>query len=316
MLDSLRFVQGAVAKKDFVAALTHFRIQNGMIRGYNGMMALCGPIDLDLDVSPKAAPFIKAVQTCKGPVAIHMTPTGRLAIKSGAFKAFVDCITEPFPEVEPEGQEIPLNGEVLGVLKQLAPFIAEDASRPWARGILLRGQSAYATNNVCLIERWLGYDFPVAINIPKAAVTELLRIGEEPERLQMSENNVTFHFPEGRWLRTQTYPTDWPDFGRILDQPSNQVPVPAGFFEAIADLAPFVDELGRVHLGAGAMTTGAGDAEGATVELPDLTATGCYHFKQLGLLEDVAESIDLSTYPAPCLFLGDRLRGAIVGMRT
>lgn len=318
MLDSLRFVQGAVAKKDFVAALTHFRIHAGTIRGYNGMMALCCPIDLDLDVCPRAVPFVKAIQTCKDTIAIHMTPTGRLSVKSGAFKAFVECTTEVFPDVEPEGEVIELGGEskILETVKLLMPFIAEDASRPWARGILFRGQSAFATNNVCLIERWVGNNFPVVINIPKAAATELLRIGEEPQKLQMSETSMTFHFSGDRWLRTQSYPIDWPDFGRILDTPANPLPLPAALFEQIADLAPFVDELGRIHLSDGAITTGVHEADGATVEIEGLSgAGGVYNIKQFMLLDGVATSADLTTYPAPALFYGENIRGAIVGMR-
>ena len=237
MLNALRFVQGAVAKKDFVPALQHFRIEGGTIRGYNGMMGLSCPIALNLYVCPKAIPFIKAIQTCKDTIAIHMTTGGRLGIKSGTFKAFVDCINEPFPEVIPEGEHIELKGDLLGVLKLLPPFIAEDASRPWARGILLRNQSAFATNNVCLIEYWLGYDFPIELNIPKAAVSELLRINEEPTGLQFTESSVTFHFAGQRWLRTQTYSTVWPDLNKILDQPATLVPVFPGLWQATEDLA-------------------------------------------------------------------------------
>lgn len=315
MLDALRFVQGAVARKDFVPALQHFHIQGGTIRGYNGMMGLCCPIDLNLDVCPKALPFIKAIQTCRDTIAIHVTTTGRLGIKSGSFKAFVDCITEPFPEMVPEGEVVPLNGELLGVMKLLSRFIAEDASRPWARGILLRDQSAFATNNVCLIEYWLGYHFPAQINIPKAAVTELLRINEEPIALQVADNSATFHFGGDRWLRTQTYPTDWPDLAKILDMPATLIPVPEGLWQGLEDLAPFADDLERVFIKDGSIATSRADGGGAEVDLDGVNVPACFSLKQLRLLEGVALSIDLSSYPAPCAFRGERIRGAIVGMR-
>jgi DNA polymerase III sliding clamp (beta) subunit (PCNA family) len=316
MLDSLRFVQGAVAKKDFVPALTHFRIEGGTIRGFNGMLGLCCPIDLDLDCSPKALQFVKAVQTCKDTIQLHMTPAGRLSVKSGKFKALVDCIQDSFPEVSPEGQELQLDGGLLKVLKLLAPFIADDASRPWARGILLRGQSAFATNNIVLIERWLGYTFPVEINIPKSAVTELIRIGEEPESLQVTENSVTFHFAGKRWLRTQTYSTQWPDLSRILDRPSTPQPIPDGLLDAAVDLLPFVDELGRLFLAPGQVTTGHGDGAGAAIDVPGIQAEGCFNAQQVILLKGVAKTLDLGGYPGPCAFFGDQIRGALIGMRA
>ena len=315
MLNALKFVQGSVAAKDFVPELMHFKIENGTIRGYNGMLGLCCPIALDLNVSPKAVPFIKAIQTCKDTVQLHVTPAGKLAVKSGKFKAFIDCIEAEFPDRPPEGVATALSGSLLGVLKTLAPFIAEDASRPWARGILFKGQSAFATNNICVVEHWLDQVFPVEINIPRAAVLELIRIGIEPISIQTTEQSVTFHYPGDKWLRTQTYSKEWPDLSRILDVGYNPIPVPAGLFEAVTDLSPFVDDLGRIFLKPGLISTGQTEGVGAAVDLPEVSSEGCYHFKQILLLEKIAKAIDLTSYPAPCLFVGDKVRGAIVGMR-
>ena len=315
MLDSLKFVQGAVAKKDFVPELTHFRIQGGRIRGYNGMLGLSCPIALNLDVSPKAAPFIKAIQTCKDTIQLHVTPTGRLSIKSGKFKALIECTTETSIEIEPSGAIIELSNGFLKVLKTLFPLIAEDASRPWARGILFRNSSAFATNNVILAEAWLGYNFPVEINIPKAAIAELLRIGEEPEKMQVSEANVTFHFSGNRWLRTQAYTTEWPDLTKILNRESNQVKIQNELWEAVENLTPFTDELGRIFLSNDTISTGEDDSASATVDLLNNGLIGCFHFEQLRLLSKVAKTADFTSYPAPCLFQGDNIRGAIVGMR-
>lgn len=316
MLSSLKFVQGAVAKKDFVPALNHFRIEGGRVKGQNGMIALSGPIDLDLSITPKAVEFTKAIQACNDTISLHLTPAGRLSIKSGRFKAFVDCLSEPFPAVEPEGAEIKLDGTFLEVVKQLAPFIAEDASRPWARGILFRGASAFATNNVVLVERWLGYNFPVAINVPKQAVSELLRINEEPERLQVTESSVTFHFSNARWLRTQTYGLEWPDVSRVLNQPGTPMPFPKTLFSAIETLVPFVGEQSKIFfMPDGSITTSESEGQGASVALDPFGALGTYNIHQVMLLQGVATKIDLTRYPAPCIFYGDRIRGALVGMR-
>lgn len=318
MLSSLKFVQGAVARKDFVPELTHFRIHGGSIRGYNGMLGLCCPIDLDLDVCPRATPFIKAIQTCQDTIQLHLTPGGKLSVKSGKFKALIECTTESFPEVEPEGEVVKPDGALLKTLKKLAPFISEDASRPWSRGILLRGQSAFATNNIVLVEAWLGYTFPVEINIPRAAIVELLRIGEEPEFLQVTKTSVTFHFSGKRWLRTQTFSTEWPDLGWVLDVPpaSDRLPIPDKLWDALESLDPFTEDLGKVFLFPGIIATSETKEIGAMVEVPELQATGCYNAKQLSLLKNVADRIDFSAYPGPSSFVGENIRGAIVGMRA
>ncbi len=315
MLSSLKFVQGAVAKKDFVPALAHFRIAGGKVIGYNGSLALCGPINLDLEVTPKAISFIHAIQACKETISMHVTDNGRLSVKSGKFKAFIDCISEPYPEIAPEGAEVKLDGSLLKTIKILSPFIAEDASRSWARGILFRGSSAYATNNVVIIEHWLGYTFPVEINVPKSAVTELLRIDEEPERLQVTNTSITFHFSGGRWLRTQTYDLSWPDISKVLDQESNSADIPEGFFTALEDLTHFVGDTGALLFKEdGSITTSSTDGQGASVAVDPFGATGVYNIDQLKLLSGVAQRADFSRTPA--MFFGDALRGAIAGMRV
>ncbi len=316
MLDSLRFVQGAVAKKDLVQALTHFQIKGGYVKGHNGSMTLCAPINLNIDVMPKASSFAKAIATCKETITMHVTATGRLAIKSGPFRAYVDCVEEGYPDVEPEGAWIDLpNGGMLKAIKTLMPFIGEDASRTWARGILLRDYSAYATNNVVLLEYWLGYHFPLSINIPKSAITEMVRIGVDPVRMMASENSVTFFYENGSWLKTTLYSLDWPDLQKVLNRDSHPIPPPPGLWQAIEDASPFVDKLRRLWFRNDAITTDPTDATGALVEVPGLVAEGIYNADYLMDLAEVVETIDLLGYPGPSLFFGDKVRGAIIGMR-
>jgi DNA polymerase III sliding clamp (beta) subunit (PCNA family) len=318
MLKDVKFVQGGVARKDFVQSLQHFRIENKTIKGFNGMIGLCSPIDLDLDITPKADTFAKAIQTCQDTIAMHVTAGGKLSVKSGKFKALVECIAkEEYPEISPEGQFVQITSPMLPALKALHPFISDDASRPWSRGILFKGKSAYATNNIVLVERWLGTDFPVQVNIPRDAINELLRINEEPTQVQVTENRITFHFEGERWLCSQTFSTEWPDLAKVLNRESNPQPCPEGLFDALQDLSPFTDKLERVYFKPeGAISTHISEDEGATVELESLSGlSGCYNQKHLLLLEGVADKIDFSTYPQPCIFFGDKIRGAIIGMR-
>ena len=199
MLADLKFVAGAISRKDLVQSLSHFRIEKGTVRGFNGTIGLCSPINLDLDITPKAEQFIKAVQTCEDTIALHVTNSGKLSLKSGKFKALIECIEkESFPEIFPQGEFVKVEPGFLATIKRLAAFISDDASRNWSRGILFKGQSAFATNNIVLAESWLGYDFPVTVNIPKTAINELLRINEEPVSLQMTENRISFHFEGDR----------------------------------------------------------------------------------------------------------------------
>jgi len=318
MLKSLKFVQGSVAKKDFVPSLSHFRIENGTVRGYNGMLALCSPIPFDITCAPKAEPLVKAISNCVETVQLAMTQAGRLSIRSGKFKAFVDCVDGDTPHVQPEGEHVVIEGAaLLPAFKTVAPFIGDDASRPWSNGVLLLGQSAFATNNITLVEYWTGITVPRPLNIPRAAVREMLRINEVPESAQLTDVSITFHYSGGRWLRTQLFETQWPDLFKVLNKESNPQPVDARLFEALTNLKPFTDKMGRILFrGAGKIATHDDETEGAGYELEGFDHTGVYQIDMLGLLQGNVKTIDWSLYPAPCMFFGDKLRGAIVGMRS
>ena len=315
MLKELKFVQGAVAKKELLPALTHFRIENGFVRSFNGTLALCSPIAFDIDCTPKAAPFVKAIQNCKETVSLSITKAGRLSVKSGSFKAFIDCVDEVTPHVEPEGDQFEINGEaLLNAFKTIVPFIGDDAARPWSNGILLSNQSAYATNNVILVEYWVGSVFPFICNIPKAAIKEMIRINEPPIYAQATETSISFHYEDGRWVRTALYDIDWPDLSRILDQPNNPAPVHQDLFEALDVVKPFANDLGCVYFHKEGVTTSLKEGDGASYDLKDFHYEGAYRIEMLLSLKDIISTIDFTSYPKPSIFYGDRLRGAIVGM--
>jgi DNA polymerase III sliding clamp (beta) subunit (PCNA family) len=317
ILGSLRFVQGSVAKKDFLPAMTHFVIEKGTVRGYNGMIALCSPIAFDIDCKPKADELVHAITHCDEQIVLSMTEAGRLRVVSGNYKAFVKCVTEETPHVLPDGEVVTFPGaEMLEALKIIEPFIGDDASRPWSNGVLLRGSSAIATNNVTIIEYWVGAAFPRTVNVPHVAIKEMLRIGEAPVSAQLAERSITFHYTNNRWIRSQLLNTEWPDVNRILSADHNARPIDDRLFVGLEKLKKRSDKMNRVFIKGDVLTvTTEQGEEAAQYTVPGLQCEGAYSIPMLDLLHGVAEAIDFSSYPRPCLFFGKQLRGAIIGMK-
>ncbi len=323
MLKELRFVQGAVAKKDLLPAMTHFRIENGTVRSYNGTLAISSPIALDLDCCPQAAALVKAISSCEEATTITLTAGAKLSVRSGKFRALVDTIQGQTPHVEPEGEPLAFDGTALvEAFKVVEPFIGTDASRPFTNGVLLDQGSAYATNNTCLVQYWIGGAFPLRVNVPRAMVKEVLRVGEAPTHGQVTNGSITFHYTDGRWIRSQLLNTDWPydTIAKLLDQPGNPQPLPVDFFTGLATVKGSADGANRVYLADGALRTSivqddTGEyIEGSLYEL-ELPGEGLYNLQMLSLLDGVVTAADFVRYPEPALFYGEKLRGAIVGMR-
>lgn len=316
ILDTMRFVQGAVSNKDMIPEMKHFVIQDGEIRSFNGVLALSSPIDFAVNCAPKAVPLVQAIRNCEDITTLGITDGGRLRVRSGPFRAFIECVSmEGLPHQKPQGEMVPIDGNVLmNAINTLQPFVGNDASRPFTNGILFSGQSAFATNNVVLVEYWIGVPLPFTINVPMAAVKEMVRIKQPPISIQLCEHSVTFHYEDGRWIRSQLLTTQWPEFTKILEVPSAPVGVPENLFDGLEALKPFLEKQGLVYFRDGLLHTSISDTDGASYEVPGLAQEGCYKLAMLSLLKNVAKTIDFSSYPKPCIFYGDRLRGAIIGL--
>lgn len=320
MIDDLKFVQGAVGRKEIVAGLTHFKIEKGTVRSYNGVIALSSPLALDFDCTPRATEMLKAIEACRDTVQITMASSGKLNIKSGAFSAFVPCLEEPTPHVEPEGTIVEIEAEgLIRILKLLYPFIGTDAYRPFSTGLRFRDQCAYATNNVVFIECWTGILFPTEAVIPRIAIQELLRIKEVPTHIQYTEKQMTFHYASGRWLTTSLLDVEWPDANPFFSGVQNCKPVDSSMFDAIDAILPFADDMRSCYIENGTMRTHYSTAEGASHSLVNLEIFGRYQMDMLAMLKGVAKTIDMTCYKAeelsPSVFYGDNLRGIITGLR-
>ncbi len=133
----------------------------------------------------------------------------------------------------------------------------------------------------------------------------------------MTDNSITFHYSDKRWVRSQLLGLEWPDMLGILNKADNPLPIDPRLFEGLEKLRKFTDKAGRVYIKAGVLSTAAKEDadEGARYEIPGLLFDGIYNIKMLLLLQGIATHADFSWYPAPCTFYNDRMRGAIVGMR-
>jgi hypothetical protein len=316
LLASLSFVAGAAAKDKNASTLTHYRILNGRITGSNGSLSLSSPIALDLDVSPKAVVFTRAVKSCSGVVKMHLTKGGKLSVASDGFKVVVDCTADVFPDITLDGEYTALTGGLLPALKVLLPFVAVESPRPWALGVLFDGAFAFATNNYVIARKELPVAFPVKINVPREAVSEMLRIGEEPIGMRTTESAVVFYYEGDRWLKTQLYACGWPDLTRMLTFPTPSEALPVTFFDAVDKLVPFMARSGCIILEDDKVRThDTGDASGAETSHASFAfPRSSFAYKNLILLRDVATAIDLTAYPKACPFIGVGLVGIVAGM--
>jgi hypothetical protein len=317
ILDALQFVRGAIGKRGDDPALTHFHIHNRRVTGYNGRIALSAPIALDIDCTPRGDTFARAIAACGEAPQIMLTPTGKISIRAGTFRALVETLNGEYPHAAPEGVAHPVPAELLPTLATLYP-LTDNPAHVWAQSVLFAGASAYATNNIIAAERYHGTPLP-RFALPRVAVAELLRISETPTNIRIAENSATFYFSGDRWLFARLLDLNqWRNIAELIERvacsPNEAAPVPPGLFAALDKLAPFLDILERVTITPGTISTIDKDGSpGAAVDLPHGIARGCYNLKALQLLAPIADRIAFHSYPNPSPFFGAAVRGIIAG---
>lgn len=247
MRESLNRVRGAVSTKDLVPVLTHFAFRDGTVAGFDGRLYIQAPLPKTLRklaCTVDAVKFLAAVDACDGEPQLTVAD-GKLKVSRGNFAATLPTgdLAQFVPAMPDKAAEKPSwRSPMLPTLQRLLPFIGEDASRPWACGVLFSGTRAYATNNVVLVRTKLRQGLPGKgdCNLPRFAVEELLRIGEEPTGIGRSDNSLTFHYADGSWLRTTLFDTAWPKPPDELLKPQGEAwPVAPELAAAVTQVQPF-----------------------------------------------------------------------------
>lgn len=245
MLETLGLVLGAVSTKDVVPVLTHFRIYDGRIQGFNGRIAIDAPLPemQKLDIVVPAERFLRAVDSCGSREPKLSVADTRLLISCKNFRAKLSLAeTTSFPKAEAtEGKKLSCKG-LLALLEKLLPFVGEDASRAWVCTILLRRGCAWATTNT-IIAKCNYADLGTEVALPIFAVTELLRIRKEPQSMTVDERSATFFYEDGSWLRSSLFSDAWPDMEKFeAGLNLETAPLPKGIKDALEVLEPFVKD--------------------------------------------------------------------------
>lgn len=319
ILKALKFVKNGYAKKDLIPELTHYSIRNNRVTAYNGSIAFSSPIALDIDIAPVALHFHKCIEACEDEISLTIEKGDKLRIKSGNFKSVVKCIpTSQIPTIIPRGNKIVFPEDFIDRLTKILPIIDNESEKLYTQGLNLRKQSAFATNNVVMVELWLGIDLP-EITIPKRAIIEICKYGEAINHVLIDHDMIYFMYDNERWIASKLILCECPDFVRVLDRQTRPQALPVAFWEAMETLSRFADEAGRVTISTGEILAGeiSSDSEAiASITVKDLVIeeTCLFNINQFLKIKNILQSIEFKAGQA-CLFYGDKLRGAILGYR-
>ena len=320
ILDAIKTVRSAVATKDIVPVLTHYFIDGGTITASNGRMSITAQCDSTLQhVIVPAEPFLRAVDACCGDMVLSKGAQ-RLTVKDGRFKATLPLLHEPFPAI-PLPQKLSTDigmGLLYNALRNLAPFVGQDATRPWANGILLSNGSAFATNNVTLASMPVTWEFDPVI-IPAHAVAEVVRMGV-PKYVTVDPDRAIAFMYESHWLVAALIDGVWPDVASMITEVAPGMLQADRIAQAVHTVAAFCDANKQPFIQLHGQVVGTvPDIDCAQCAVPGVDLPHCaFNAAMLSLVLTKATGINLNTAPNPCYFSNsdNGLEGVIAGARV
>ena len=318
MGDALAKVKSAVSNKEIVAYLTHYYVSGGEIVASDGRLVAGTPFPDDREYVVPAAEFEKAIEMTgdDGKLTLYED-----SIRVSLSRARLNIKTlDPtvYSYLKPEGDRFDIPDNMIQVIKDLAPFMSDDASRPWANGIYFRDGAGYATNNVIVATSEVSDDFGLPFVLPVWAVDFLLSNPQAPTEMSYTENHIAFYYEDGSWLRSLLVAQEPPGSIVSLCEP---IPISPGGVEIKSDIREAFDLVSKIVESEVVFTpeTLEGGKRAADIQIDvetSVTNNCTWHPKYISLVLDAATHWDLSAAPSPCIWWGGKtMRGLIVGRK-
>lgn len=313
-LEALKFV-GTVLKETGTVNETHCLINNGYLIAANGVVAAGTKVETTLFAAPNYSLLMAALS--KAPEPEISVEGGRLHVKSGKFKAIVPCIDPiliSLNNIDPPITK--LTNDFKTALETVDVLANENGQNIYSCSVLMAGASCIATEGGrMVVECWHGLPLPPGLALPKAFISALAKVPKDLKAFGFSPSSVTVYFEDDSFLKTQLFSEQWPDIGKILNKPSNMMPIPKDLWEGMNAVCPHSTD-GLVYFDHDVLRSHNNEGVGASYEVKGLPRGPIFNIKQLMLIKDLAKEIDffaVGKHGTATMFRGEKCRGAIAG---
>lgn len=317
LIEAVRFA--ALAQTNTAGASeeqTHCLIKNRLISASNGLLSASTKIAIEFEAFPHTEKLLKALESCGDDLSITKPDDTKIVIKSGSFRATIPCLPVGIvPDVFFD-RPIAVIGDILKTaLKTCAGLASNSATTVVQSSVLLANMSAFATNNIVMVEAWHGCNLPPGLVIPKQSIQAMCKPDSPWVKFGFSENSLTIFYENGAWIKTQLYAVEWPDVNGLFNKyPVSQFKpdkVPTGLADAVSLVLPFAQ---NNHI---TIEPGLVKSAGADCEVPELQGlkTNINGEYLLYVLNDLkANLIDIGDRKMMLYFSGEGLRGFVAKM--
>lgn len=318
MLETIKWIKNAVSTKGLTESTSYYKVANGQILATDGKITAGHPWPTDDLYLVPGIEFDKIVSRYSGKVTIEVG-SNEITIKSGKSRGTVQTLNPgdwDFPLISDETWE-PIPRNLLNVIRQLKPFISENATHAWSLGVTLQDGWCFATNNVALAGVQLTELHDIDVVLPLWAIEFLMNREQKLTHWTWTDNYVAFKWENGAWMKSQLIDSKFPpQASQLIKQATmenNDVEISDEFREAFERVA--FENDGTVVYGENSLTSAFGRAQIVEeIETPELEGMNTiWSVKHLRPVIACAEWWSPTNYPRPAFFQGDGIVGCIIG---
>lgn len=285
------------------------RIGPNHVTATNGRLSVGIRIDTGFEANPATDQLIKALKRTNEQVAYTMVSPTRLFIQSAKFQVYIECVADEWlPTINPDLPCAKIDNRLLEALEVCATIADERNEPAQFQGVLIDGYSCAATDRFSIFQFWHGIHLPSGLVIPKETIKALATRGSDLTEFGFSNESATFYFADRSFIKTGLLVGRFPDYARLLDQPSNQQPIPPDFWTGLRAILDFASD-DTVYFGNATLETHEGE-KGAKYEVQGISPGPIYNGNRLKPLEVYAKTIDFY-HERGALFKGDKVRGIV-----
>lgn len=213
LLDAAQFVQFGQDPKRAKWCV----IKYGRIVAQDEQLCASAPVlETDLNCVLPTAAFVNALKNCSGKQTI--TQAGSfLTVSDENFIAHIDTFgSEQLALYVPDEPQRPLGEAFVSALKVVAPLTKEAAKTVLQASISIYPYFVAATDGYVVAEVGHGTVFQKRMVVPRRFADAIVKCGHIPTSYGCSDDSLTIHFNEGRWIRTALYKEDVPNIDEVF----------------------------------------------------------------------------------------------------
>jgi|SRR5580765_1165213 len=316
MIEALKLACQVCESSSALEQHKHVIFLDGTLRVFNGLVSFAAPSDLPTEAkfALNEAKLLVALSACEGEeLQISNSNASFLIFKNGPLTVRVRKLdAEQFYDVAiavPVKKDRTAAGNLHEALKIVAPFVSEDATRPWSMSVMLGKGFAWATNNLSLVR----YPIDVVLDgrIPGNAIPLLCTL---PAIDWIHFTDTLCYIGSGSGVvAVPQSAAEWPDVMRFFaDKPKKLPRLDENLLAAAKTVEKFADRFIT-------LTDASIEGKSATIEseyeIEVKRGKGTYSARLLSLIAAHATHGDFSTYPKPVYFgNANGLQGTAVGL--